>query len=401
MSAFSAPGKALLAGGYLVLEQLRAAYVTALSARMHAVIEERDSSSDAKDTIIVESPQFNGNWSYEIHDGLHVVGDDNPFLKSTIKTVAAYYKKTGYHLHITIWSDPGFHTEKDTEARTLKGGKTFLFHKAAIGDVPKTGLGLSAGLVTVVTGALVSYFEKVDISTLKNKIHNLAQIAHCDAQGKIGSGFDVAAAIYGSIVYLRFSESIIKPVFEDWSLIKNIVDQEWRFLRLPQEIPDGLTLLIGDVSGGSETPKLVSKVNDWRKGSPATSGILFEELNAANESFIRALGVWRFFNDSRRVKEAVRSIRRQFQLITQALGAAVEPKEQTELLDACMAIRGCIGAVVPGAGGYDAICVLVEDKLLPYFFRDAKAEIFERVTWLKLQPNAEGFKQEDPALYEF
>ena len=30
-------------------------------------------------------------------------------------------------------------------------------------------------------------------------VHNLAQLVHANAQGKIGSGFDVAAAVYGEL----------------------------------------------------------------------------------------------------------------------------------------------------------------------------------------------------------
>lgn len=42
--------------------------------------------------------------------------------------------------------------------------------------------------------------------------HNTAQYVHCLAQGKIGSGFDVAAAIYGSHVYTRFDPSVLDPL---------------------------------------------------------------------------------------------------------------------------------------------------------------------------------------------
>jgi len=42
--------------------------------------------------------------------------------------------------------------------------------------------------------------------------HNTAQYVHCLAQGKIGSGFDVAAAIYGSHVYARFDPSVLDPL---------------------------------------------------------------------------------------------------------------------------------------------------------------------------------------------
>lgn len=37
----------------------------------------------------------------------------------------------------------------------------------------------------------------------------------------------------------------------------------------------------------------------------------------------------------------------------------IEPPEQTELLDACISQPGVIAAGVPGAGGYDAVWVLV------------------------------------------
>jgi phosphomevalonate kinase len=36
-------------------------------------------------------------------------------------------------------------------------------------------------------------------------VHNLAQYVHSLAQGKVGSGFDVSAAVYGSHVYRRFA----------------------------------------------------------------------------------------------------------------------------------------------------------------------------------------------------
>lgn len=36
-------------------------------------------------------------------------------------------------------------------------------------------------------------------------VHNLAQYVHSLAQGKVGSGFDVSAAVWGSQVYRRFA----------------------------------------------------------------------------------------------------------------------------------------------------------------------------------------------------
>ena len=42
--------------------------------------------------------------------------------------------------------------------------------------------------------------------------HQVAQLAHCVAQGKVGSGFDVAAAFFGSHIYRRFSRETIADI---------------------------------------------------------------------------------------------------------------------------------------------------------------------------------------------
>jgi len=46
-------------------------------------------------------------------------------------------------------------------------------------------------------------------------MHNLAQYVHSLAQGKIGSGFDVSAAVYGSQVYKRFDVHCLGNLLEN------------------------------------------------------------------------------------------------------------------------------------------------------------------------------------------
>jgi phosphomevalonate kinase len=63
-SAVSAPGKVLLAGGYLVLDQNYSGLVFALSARIYAVSAANEQKPN---TITVRSPQFAGaEWCYDI-----------------------------------------------------------------------------------------------------------------------------------------------------------------------------------------------------------------------------------------------------------------------------------------------------------------------------------------------
>jgi hypothetical protein len=45
-------------------------------------------------------------------------------------------------------------------------------------------------------------------------VHRLAQLCHCVAQGKVGSGFDVAAAVFGSLVYRRFPAATLAPLLQ-------------------------------------------------------------------------------------------------------------------------------------------------------------------------------------------
>jgi phosphomevalonate kinase len=47
--------------------------------------------------------------------------------------------------------------------------------------------------------------------------------------------------------------------------------------------------------------------------------------------------------------------------MTQKTDVPIEPRVQTELLDALSELEGVIGGVVPGAGGYDAIALLIQD----------------------------------------
>jgi len=58
-----------------------------------------------------------------------------------------------------------------------------------------------------------------DDSDDRRLAHNLAQFVHCVAQGKVGSGFDVSAAVFGSHVYTRFDPGVIQNLLDDNSVM--------------------------------------------------------------------------------------------------------------------------------------------------------------------------------------
>jgi phosphomevalonate kinase len=72
-TAVSAPGKVFLAGGYLVLDRAYTALVFGLSARIHVVVKDIETSSGVQlSEIVVQSPQFrDALWSY----GFHLAGE--------------------------------------------------------------------------------------------------------------------------------------------------------------------------------------------------------------------------------------------------------------------------------------------------------------------------------------
>jgi len=64
------------------------------------------------------------------------------------------------------------------------------------------------------------------------------------------------------------------------------------------------------------------------------------------------------FHEVHRISEDIRAKMREMGELSEV---PIEPKEQTALLDVCISQPGVIGGGVPGAGGYDAIWLLVCD----------------------------------------
>lgn len=70
--AFSAPGKVLFTGGFLVLDRKHKGLVLGLDARIHVYIEDLQdlSTNGGLPQLLVRSPQFrNASWLYELDGG--------------------------------------------------------------------------------------------------------------------------------------------------------------------------------------------------------------------------------------------------------------------------------------------------------------------------------------------
>ncbi|KAL4788003.1 ribosomal protein S5 domain 2-type protein [Aspergillus varians] len=412
-TAVSAPGKVLLTGGYLVLDRNYTGTVFALNARVHVVVEQLrkghrrgpssesekvenekpDTEKDTEDLIVVRSPQFVGAvWEYEVQrsengGGIKVLqknnGRGNPFVETSLNYALTYISyvadsKDFGSLSITILADNDYYSETAFSKGAERNTGGFVNFGVPLHEAHKTGLGSSAALVTSLVSALVIHrtMQPGDIGAARDKLHNLAQAAHCAAQGKVGSGFDVAAAIYGSCLYRRFSPSILESIGDagspgfDERLFKVVEDADpghpWdtECLDFGMTLPRGMQMVLCDVECGSQTPSMVKKVLEWRKQNKQEADFLWNALQSNNERLCLEFkqlsqNPEKGFDD---VRSLIQRSRNHIRTMTNKSEVPIEPKVQTELLDAISEVDGVVGGVVPGAGGYDALAVLIRDE---------------------------------------
>ena len=363
----SAPGKALIAGGYLVLESPNPGLVLAAEGcRFHTTITFRPPYTEKMNstslmTVIgnsvnaswesipldVYSPQFDRVFSYYLSYPLTLYEEEedengsmiqlqprrkahesNVFVERSLLLALGYLHKSlgaeAFHarlqlhrssssnggvmgservaLAIKLRADNDFYSQitrlrergLDLTPQNLEELEPFLPcpKDDATGKVivNKTGMGSSAALVTSIVGALLQFFGAIDLQGEKNEeglriAHNLSQICHCHAQGKVGSGFDVSSAVYGSHVYTRFSKGVINEFLESVTMMTTKEDQglqlsealskqlvelvnnndDWDCTVSPVSLPPGLELLMADVCGGSESPSMARKILEWKK----------------------------------------------------------------------------------------------------------------------------------------
>ncbi|EPS74060.1 5-phosphomevalonate kinase, partial [Genlisea aurea] len=446
----SAPGKVLMTGGYLILERPNAGIVLSTNARFYAIVKplyaelKPDCWAWAWTDVKLTSPQMGREIMYKLslkHLLLERVSSNdsrNPFVEYALQySVAAAQtlfdnskkdelkKLLLLGLDITVLGCNDFYSYRNQiESRGLPltpdslasfpAFSCITFNAEESGnqsykpEVAKTGLGSSAAMTTAVVGALLDYLGVVRLPSISNKVnegsrdvdivHIVAQTAHCIAQGKIGSGFDVSSAVYGSQRYVRFSPEVISPAkaavqgipIED--AIRDVLSSRWDHERTSFSLPPLMTLLLGEPgSGGSSTPSMVGAVKKWRNVDPHNSTETWNKIAELNTSLelhlveLKKLAENDFSSYGSVIKncskltpdkwtvvagdgyetevvkallgarEAMIGIRFNMKAMGEAAGVPIEPDSQTRILDATMGAEGVVLGGVPGAGGFDAI----------------------------------------------
>lgn len=326
---------------------------------------------------------------------------------------------------MTVMADESYYSESET---STQGPDGFAHFGCELHTAHKTGLGSSAALVTSLTTALIQwYLGAADQDIPQHIVHNLAQAAHCAAQGKVGSGFDVAAAVFGACLYRRFTPAILEAVGEPTSstfsqrlrlCVEDLdVNHKWdaEISNHAVQMPHRLLLLMCDVDCGSETPGMVRKVLEWRKQKQTEAELLWNAIQQGSDDLSRSLTQLaqldnideRGYTDLADILSTIRSLVREMSMKSDV---PIEPSVITELLDFCTAQPGVVGGVAPGAGGYDAVALLVqndakvveglEQQLKTWRAREEGTGItIGKVKLLKARQAYEGVRYEDVSRY--
>ncbi|CUG90591.1 phosphomevalonate kinase-like protein, putative [Bodo saltans] len=416
MPSASAPGKVLICGGYLVVESPNIGLSIGVSARFTTEVSEHTHTPSVAPrtvTVRVLSPQFRAEFLFvatitgEVVSVEQIEGPKSPFLLYGVLYAVACQAMLGKgddssSITVRLLASNDFYSQRNYleergEHVTVATLRSVPPHNPLVGDVSKTGLGSSAAMTTSFVACLLS---ELGVGDDTERIHRVAQVAHSVAQGKIGSGFDVFTATYGTCIYRRFPASCAEMMMQGAeaptqvavSLLHDCVKPEklWVEPIAFPGLPKGLSLVLGDIhQGGSATPGMVAKVMAWRKSVKEVTDNLWDQLGAANRSYVTLLqelclqasaSVANHDAAVKRLSETVLAeataegseeskwleaytaagtCRRLLREVGHAAQVTIEPDSLTPLLNETAALPGVLAVGCPGAGGFDAVFALV------------------------------------------
>ncbi len=341
MALTSSPGKVLFLGGYSVLEEGNPALSFAVTDLLGegVVAETRDS-----DSFRLLSPGFGIDSTID----LEKKAPRKPTLSEASLIIALNHLKA-----------KGSLPEKKFSA-IVRNSPIF----GRFSSEGKTGLGSSAG--TAVSIVLSSFLEAgLGIEENREEIHKLAQIANSLSTGGKGSGFDVATAVFGTIVYRRFPKTEFSDISGPWDSgeIEKEVGRDWKGMEIEKfSLPEKCTLLIFDILGkGTDTKKNVSVARALSEKRPDK---YFEIISAQAKFEEMAVSALRREEYSS-FQELVNSAREESRKLAEEAKRAglfgfvpVEPESARRTIDSVLKEGLAVAGRCPGSGGFDSVAFL-------------------------------------------
>ncbi|RKP19202.1 hypothetical protein ROZALSC1DRAFT_29174 [Rozella allomycis CSF55] len=308
----SSPGKVLIVGGYTILNPKNQGIVVTTKARFHVRIEKYD---DGVEFILSNFNHEMIQYKYANNEKYLILhkGNSNKYIDACMHVISWFLDKPLSSMKIYLNADKDFYSFVDNAPDSL-------------------------------------------------------------AQGKLGSGFDVAAAHYGPLLFkscISLKNIALNDLTKSWAY-----ENSEEFKDMLFDWPKPLSIVMGDVSGGSSSPSMAKSViaynnsNEWvelEKRNDVTIDLFKKLLKCWRKekqfhSFCENFSLGRFDLCPEYFVDLINALKKGFQDIRIALkrlgelaNVPIEPDEQSERLDSIFEIDGVLGAGVPGAGGYDAI----------------------------------------------
>lgn len=312
MVTVSAPGKLMLLGEHAVVYG-QPCLVTAINRRLTVSMEQRDDGE-----VDIEAPD----------------ASDTRFVEKAITAGCAAWGIVHHGLSIKTQSELGMY-----------------------------GLGSSAAVTVATLQALATLFQK---TVQKKELFRVAKQVVVDVQG-MGSGFDVAASIWGGTLY-----------FADWG--KTIGEIHARYRESNDQTISAMPLVVGYTGTKADTVSLVADVAKKKAQYPEKVDRIFQAIGTlvtqAKDIIVKKdwerLGTLFTFN-----QEYLRDLGVSTQRLEDLISAAKQ--------------AGALGAKLSGAGGGDCmIGIVTRDK------RDATRKAIEQVGGqnLDVKTGAEGVRME-------
>jgi len=326
-----APGKLLLSGEWSVLEVGNPAIVLSVNKGVHAEVVENDA-------ILLNFPDIGiaaVNASYDGELRLMVSNDKLNIPKSAIELTLRYLELRGFAPKTFTL------TTKSEISQVVLGD----------GSSAKIGFGSSAASAVAIVAALLKYHG---MTPSKEIIYKLSALAHYLAQGKIGSGFDIAASTFGGVfVYTRFDPEWLMHSYEELQL-NELIETTWPGFGVHSlALPENFVLSVGWTQKSASTTELVKKVREFKAANRPAYDTIMSNIASVTKELINK------FEDSA-VFELLEDNRKLLVELGLASGVQIETPELAKLAEVARA-NGGVGKL-SGAGGGDCGIAITFDK---------------------------------------
>lgn len=368
---FKAYGKCLIAGGYAILNENQPGLVIGSKHYFESSVihSEKRIYDDSTIEILIKTPQFPTPSDYKIlwdtmkRSCVLLSGNsfidaavNNALLASTFRTSKHYQLPS--KISIEIHQTSGFIRTK--HIKNPNDSRIYPVYDCPVTEADKTGLGSSAALIVSLTGVLLKLCATIDDSRFIAAVELVSHCANSQAQNKQGSGFDICAAVYGSHTFTRLppasvcAAAIAMADGVDRGGLAGIVDMCGRRPAASGLQMEACELLLVEFASGSDTRVAVKQVMAWLDSHEVER----EEFLQMSERLVLQISWDLSTGDQKGLAERCVEYRKLMRDLGNNCGVPVEPEEATAILDKLQEL-GALYAVCPGAGGYDALAVIV------------------------------------------